>query len=205
MKKRKLLLATFNPGKAFEIKKFLENLPFEIFSLEEAGIKISFPEKGASFIENARGKSIFYSLKSSGLTLSEDSGLEVEYLDGAPGVFSSRYAGPKATDDKNIEKLLRVLKNVPDEKRKARFVSCMVLAQRGSIIKEFMESVSGYITMERRGNYGFGYDPVFYYPPLERTFGELLPQEKNRISHRGQALRKLRSFLLTHLAGEEMA
>ncbi len=199
MNKEKLLLATTNQGKTREIKSFFQALPLEILSLDDLGDFEPFPEKGKTFADNARGKSLFYSQNWEVLTLAEDSGLEIEALDGEPGVLSARYSGPQATDEKNNQKVLERMKEVPEEKRKARFVSCLVLSRKGEVIKEIKESVEGRITFKKKGTYGFGYDPLFYYPPLKRTFAELLPEEKNEVSHRGRALKKLKEFLLDYL------
>lgn len=195
MIERHLLLATTNAGKIREIRQLLQDLGIQVFSPQELNLDISIPEKGGSFLENARAKSIAASEKTDFLSLAEDSGLEVEYLRGEPGVYSARFSGSAATDEKNIQKLLSLLEGVPFRKRKARFVSCVVLSQRGKIIKEITASVRGYIAFEKKGSYGFGYDPIFYYPPLKKTFAELPPEEKNRISHRGRALRKMKAFL----------
>lgn len=199
MNKKRLLLATTNQGKAREIESYLEDLNIEILSLKELEQSGPFSETGTTFDENARGKSLFYSMNWEGLTLAEDSGLEIEALNGEPGVFSARYSGEQATDEKNNQKVLERMKEVPSEKREARFVSCMVLSQKGKIITEIKESVEGVITFEEKGTHGFGYDPLFYYPPLKKTFAELLPEEKNEVSHRGRALKKLKEYLLDHL------
>lgn len=199
MNKEKLLLATTNLGKTREIKSFFQALPLEILSPDDLGDFEPFPEKGKTFADNARGKSLFYSQNWEGLTLAEDSGLEIKALDGEPGVLSARYSGPQATDEKNNQKVLERMKEVPEERRKARFVSCLVLSRKGEVIKEIKESVEGRIAFKKKGTYGFGYDPLFYYPPLKRTFAELLPEEKNEVSHRGRALKKLKAFLLDYL------
>ena len=199
MLKEKLLLATTNQGKAKEIKSYLEKLTLEIFTLQELNTKKTFSERGKTFAENARGKSLFYSEQWEGLTLAEDSGLEIAPLKGAPGVLSARFSGPQATDEKNNQKVLTLMKGMPFEQRKARFISCMVLTQKGKIIKEIKESVRGLITTEKKGSHGFGYDPLFYYPPLRKTFAELLPEEKNKVSHRGRALKIFKEFLLEYL------
>lgn len=197
--KEKLLLATTNQGKAKEIKSYLKELPLEIFSLKDLSQEETFLEEGETFAENARGKSLFYSNRWKGLTLAEDSGLEVEHLNGAPGVHSARFSGPQATDEKNNQKILGLLKDVPCEQRRARFVSYMVLSLNGAVVREIQECAEGFIALERKGSYGFGYDPLFYYPPLKKTFAELPPDEKNKVSHRGQALRKLKKYLFEHL------
>ncbi len=197
MTEGKLLLATTNPGKVKEMKAFLSQLPLDVYSLSDVNIKDRFIETGKTFMDNAGGKSLFYSQFWDGMTLGEDSGLSIDYLNGAPGVFSARYSGPQADDEKNINKVLKMMKDVPDEKRRARFISCMVLSQRKKGITEITESAEGFITQVKKGCYGFGYDPIFFYPPLNKTFAELLPESKNEISHRGKALKKLKSFLLT--------
>ena len=198
MNKVKLLLATTNQGKAREIKSFLEDLPVIILSLKELDQLNPFSETGRTFDENARGKSLFYSSNWEGITLAEDSGLEIEALNGEPGVLSARYSGEQATDEKNNKKVLDRMKDVPSGERKARFVSCMVLSQKGEVIKEIKESVEGIIAFEEKGTHGFGYDPLFYYPPLKKTFAELPQEEKNKVSHRGRALKKLKAFLLNY-------
>lgn len=148
---------------------------------------------------NARGKSLYYSQYWKNLTLAEDSGIEIDHLKGAPGVYSSRFAGSNATDEANLQKVLRLLDGIPPDKRKARFVSCMVLSRRGQIITEIQEHANGLITSQKRGQGGFGYDPIFFYPPLDKTFAELSPDEKNAVSHRGRAMDKLYAFLLDYL------
>jgi XTP/dITP diphosphohydrolase len=190
-----LLLATTNQGKIREMQAFLAELPILISSIQNLRVGSSFQETGKTFKENARGKSLFYSRKWEGITLAEDSGLEIDYLKGAPGVISARFSGPIATDETNIEKILDLMKEVEQEHRKARFVSCMVLSRKANLIKTIMGYVEGYITFQKKGTNGFGYDPIFYFPPLKKTFAELRPEEKNIISHRGQALKKLKSFL----------
>jgi len=179
----------------------LRGLELEILSLESLGQIEPFPEHGRTFAENARGKSLYYSRYWDGLTLGEDSGLEIDRLDGAPGVLSARFSGPEATDESNIREVLRLLQGVPAEERTARFVSCMALSQQGRIITEIQEFAKGLVLDQGRGLSGFGYDPIFYYPPLQKTFAELEPSEKNRVSHRGQALRRLRDYLLSVGAG----
>jgi XTP/dITP diphosphohydrolase len=197
-----LLVATTNLGKKREIEDALLHLPQKVLSLADLKITASFPETGATFLENAKGKSLFYSRSWEGLTLAEDSGLEIEHLDGAPGIFSARFSGPQATDRDNNDKVLLLLSGVPFERRKARFVSCMVLSEKQTVITQISGEVKGYISFEEKGTFGFGYDPLFFYPPLSKTFAELLPEEKNRVSHRGQALAKLRVFLKDYLGAK---
>jgi XTP/dITP diphosphohydrolase len=190
-----LLLATTNQGKIREMQAFLAELPILISSIQNLNVGSSFQETGKTFKENARGKSLFYSRKWEGITLAEDSGLEIDHLKGAPGVISARFSGPKATDETNIEKVLDLMQEIEQEHRKARFVSCIVVSRKAIVIKTIMGYVEGYITFQKKGTNGFGYDPIFYFPSLQKTFAELRPEEKNLVSHRGQALKKLRSFL----------
>jgi XTP/dITP diphosphohydrolase len=196
LNKARLLVATTNPGKVREIRRELEGLPFEILTLADVLPGASFRERGKSFLENARAKSLHYSRLSGLLTLAEDSGLEIEALGGAPGVFSARFSRPKATDARNNAKVLRLLEGVPAKARRAKFVCVMVLASGGKVIKEIRGEVRGRIGLESRGGNGFGYDPLFHYPKLGRTFGELSDRQKNEVSHRGRALIKLKAFLL---------
>ncbi len=191
----RLLLATQNPGKVREIRRALQGVSSRIVGLGDVLPGLSHRERGKTFSENARAKSLFYSRKWPGLTLAEDSGLEIEALGAAPGVLSARFSGPRPSDEKNNRKVLRLLGTVPAAERRARFVCVMVLAREGRVIGEFRGEVRGRIGVAPRGESGFGYDPLFYYPPLRRTFAELPPEVKNAVSHRGRAVRKLRAFL----------
>jgi XTP/dITP diphosphohydrolase len=195
-----LLLATTNSGKISEMRFFLKELPLRIVNLSDFKPDVSFRENGRTFRENAEGKCFFYSGIRKGLTLSEDSGLVVDALNGEPGVHSARYAGPGASDEENIDKLLHSLSGLPPEKRTARFVSVMVLATDGRLLTRIEESVEGRISSGKKGKNGFGYDPVFFYPPLKKTFAELATAQKNSISHRGKALEKLKKFLGEYLS-----
>jgi XTP/dITP diphosphohydrolase len=201
--RERIILATSNPGKLREIKEYLAGLPAEFLSLRDLGAGKEVKEKGQSFLENARLKSLAWSLKSEFLVLAEDSGLEVCHLEGAPGIFSARFSAPRATDEKNIRKLLRLMEGASWSQRQAKFVSCAVLSRKGKIIKEVKGQVRGYVAFEKKGNRGFGYDPVFFYPPQKRTFGQLTPAEKNKVSHRGRALMKMKAFLMSYLGHPE--
>jgi len=192
---RRLLLATQNPGKVREIRRALVGLPLEVVGLGDVPHGPTPKERGRTFAENARAKSLYYSRIWPGPTLAEDSGLEIEALGGAPGVRSARFSAPRPSDKKNNGKVLRLLDAVPAPARKARFVCVMVLAEQGRLVGEFRGEVRGRIGFAPRGDSGFGYDPLFYYPPLRKTFAELSPGTKNAISHRGRAVRKLRRFL----------
>jgi XTP/dITP diphosphohydrolase len=199
LNRQKILLATSNPGKFREMSEVFRGLPLEFISLAAIGIRDEVRETGKTFLENARLKSLAYSLRSGCLTLAEDSGLEVRKLGGAPGIYSARYSAPRPTDDKNILKVLRLMRGVPWDHRQARFVCCLVLSEKGSIIIEVRGQVQGRVALEKKGESGFGYDPIFYYQPYRRTFGELSAEEKNRASHRGRALRKMKAFLESYL------
>lgn len=191
----KLLVATTNPGKAREIGRFLAGLPFEVVGLAEVLPGLSYRERGKTFLENARGKSLYYGRKSGLLTLAEDSGLEVDALARAPGVRSARFAPPNPDDAKNLRKVLARLEGVPWKNRRGRFVCAMVLSKDGRVVREIRGEVQGTIAFAPKGENGFGYDPIFYHSHLKKHFAELSMDEKNAVSHRGRALRKLRAAL----------
>ena len=196
---KKIILASNNAHKIEEIKKILEGLPFEIKSLKDENINIDIEEDGNTFEENAKKKAseIANFLKNRGekefIVLSDDSGLMVDYLDGAPGVYSARYAGEHGNDKKNNEKLLKELKGVPKEKRGAQFVCQIVLVNENDKYLSIRGEVRGRILEELSGKEGFGYDPLFFYAPLNKTFGELSSEEKNSVSHRACALKELKN------------
>lgn len=199
MTEQRLLLATTNRGKVRELRKLLRGLPLRIEGLDRYPEFGKYRETGKTFEDNSRGKCLFYSRKYPGLVLAEDSGLEVEVLGGQPGVRSARFSGPGASDEKNIKKLLKLLEGMPSSRRRASFVCVASLGGQGRIIKSFKGRVRGLILTEPDGKNGFGYDPVFYYPPLGKSFARLRPEEKNLVSHRGRALVKLRHFLEGYL------
>ena len=203
MNRAPIVIATSNRGKFREIAFSLAGLPLECLSLAEAGNTDEVREEGTTFLQNARLKSRAYSLKTGHLTLAEDSGLEVRHLGGEPGIYSARFSAPRPTDEKNIRKVLRLMKGVPWDRRQAGFVCCLVLARKGRIIKEVQGEVKGRIAFRKAGHSGFGYDPIFYYHPFRRTFGQLSAEEKNRVSHRGRALRRMRGFLSLHLESKQ--
>ncbi|MCX6558358.1 MAG: RdgB/HAM1 family non-canonical purine NTP pyrophosphatase [Candidatus Aminicenantes bacterium] len=190
-----LLVATRNPGKKLEIQSLLmeKDLSLRLVSLAEAGVQADVDETGTSFQENARLKAEFYSQLTGLDTLGDDSGLEVLALGNRPGVLSARYAGLGAGDDERIAKLLAEMSESDD--RRARFVSAVCLARPGWAGRSFLGMVRGEILREKRGNHGFGYDPLFLYPPLGKTFAELSLEEKNRVSHRARALRRVAAFI----------
>lgn len=182
-----LMLATNNRKKLLELQHALKSYPEIIIKTPaDFGIMEEPEETGTTFQENARLKAEFYAKKSGAISLSDDSGLIVDALDGRPGVYSARYA---PTDDERIEKLLKEMENVPDEKRTARFASAMCLASPEKIIGEEIGYLEGSISRDRKGDQGFGYDPVFITENSGRHLAELSSDEKNAISHRGNALR----------------
>lgn len=190
-----LLLATTNKGKARELRHGLRGAAVRVVTLNDLGISAEYPEIGSTFAENAHGKSLHYARLSGLPTLADDSGLEIEALGGAPGVFSARFSDPGATDARNIRKVLRLLKRVPEAERRARFVCAMALSREGRVLKATRGIVRGRIISEPRGTAGFGYDPIFFYRPFGRTFGELSTVEKESISHRGRALGRMIVFI----------
>jgi XTP/dITP diphosphohydrolase len=191
----KLLLASQNPGKLAEMRLLVEGLPYRIVGPRDVGIPESPDETGGTFLENARLKAVYYSRRSGLLTVADDSGLAVDALDGAPGLYSSRFGGEGASDADRNALLLSKLGGVPSERRGARFTNALALACDGQVLFETENSVEGRIADEPRGNGGFGYDPLFFYPPFGRTFGEVPRADKDRVSHRGQSFARLREYL----------
>jgi XTP/dITP diphosphohydrolase len=193
-----LLVGTTNPGKFAEVQAYLQKLPLKIHSLESLGSPPMIVEDGATFEENALKKARTLAQYSGYVTLADDSGLEVDALNGAPGIYSARYCGEEGNDARNNEKLLRELKDVPEEKRSARFVCVLALCvpQSGGM-KDWTvrESCEGRIDFALKGSDGFGYDPLFFYPPVGKTFGEIDREAKATVSHRGKALKKLAEML----------
>lgn len=195
---KKIILASNNTHKIKEIKELLKELPIEISSLKDENIDIDVIEDGKTFEENAKKKvsEIVSFLKERGdkgfLVMADDSGLEVDYLKGEPGIYSARYAGEHGNDKKNNEKLLEKLKGVVKENRDAKFVCQISLMDSDEKYISVKGEVKGIILEKLTSNGGFGYDPLFYYEPLKKSFSELAPEEKNKVSHRGIALSKLK-------------
>jgi XTP/dITP diphosphohydrolase len=190
-----LLLASQNPGKLEEMRLLACGLPFHVLGPREMGLLEAPEETGASFLENARIKALAYAHLSGVLTVADDSGLSVDALGGAPGLFSSRFGGDGASDLDRNRLLLEKLQGVPRDKRGACFTSAVVVARGDEVLFEVEEQVCGLIAEAMRGDSGFGYDPLFLYPPYGRTFGEVERGEKDRVSHRGKAFARLRGFL----------
>lgn len=196
---QKILLASNNAHKVEEIKAVLTPLGYDLISMKEAGLgHIEIDETGKTFEENAEIKAKALSLYSNLIILADDSGLEVDALKGEPGVYSARYAGEPKSDEKNNDKLLNELKNVEESQRTARFVTALyMLFPQGDTIS-VRGTVEGLIAQEARGENGFGYDPLFYVPCLAKTFAQMTAEEKNAMSHRGNALKKLYERLNTN-------
>jgi len=197
MKRPELILGTTNAKKREELGRHLSELPVEL-SPYPHGIPPA-PEEGSSFRENAVTKAVHLARATGKLVIGEDSGLEVDALGGRPGIFSARYAGEEASDEQNNLKLLRELEHIPQDQRTARYRCVIVLANADGPLLEARGTVEGIIAETPRGNHGFGYDPLFIYPPGNGTFGELGPSVKEKVSHRARALeefsQKLAEFL----------
>jgi XTP/dITP diphosphohydrolase len=190
-----LVVASLNVGKVREIESGLADFGYEVVGLANLPNVRPSPEAGSTFEANARQKAAYYSRLSDHLTVADDSGLEVDALGGLPGVHSARFLSESATDEQRSREILARMEGIPEPRRGARFVCCLVVARQGQVLEVFEGGVEGSIAREPRGNNGFGYDPIFLLPSLGRTMAELTAEEKNRWSHRGLALQKLRSYL----------
>jgi XTP/dITP diphosphohydrolase len=184
----RLVVATTNRGKLKEIIELLQGLPIDVRSLADYPSIPEAEETGSTFAENAILKALHTVRFTGEAVLADDSGLEVDALDGGPGISSSRYAGPGSTDAQRNEKLLRELADVSDEKRTACFRCVAALVSPSMDIQTFDGVCEGVIIRERRGEHGFGYDPLFYIPEYGKTMAELPPEVKNKISHRAKAM-----------------
>ena len=196
---RELLVATKNKGKLREIKDLLKDFKLKITSLHDYPGSPRIEEDGKTFSQNALKKAATMALYTKKLTLGEDSGLEVKFLKNEPGVYSARFAGPGATDEKNNRKLLRLLKNVPMTKRQARYRCYAALVDGEKIIDVGGGSCRGTIALKAKGRNGFGYDPLFIVPRYNKTFGELDLKIKSGLSHRARALKKIKRSLEKYL------
>lgn len=195
----KLFLASSNPGKLAEYRVLAAasapSLAVELAMLPDFEALPVFEENAATFAENAAGKALYYSRHTDGLVFADDSGLVVPALDGAPGIHSARYAGPQAIDSQRIEKLLYEMRGKTGSERAAYFVCAIALAERRRAMAIVTDRVDGEILEAPRGSGGFGYDPVFYFPAIKKTFAELPAEEKNVRSHRGKAFHRLLAAL----------
>ncbi len=188
---QRIIFATTNENKMKEIREILSDFPVEIFSLKEAGIKADIDENGSSFEENAAIKAEAIEKMTGAIVLADDSGLEIDYLNGEPGIYSARYMGEETSYHVKNAHLIERLKGVPDEQRTARFVCCVAAAFPDRETAVVRGTIEGRIGYKEEGENGFGYDPYFYVPEFEKTMAELSIEEKETISHRGRALRKL--------------
>jgi len=202
--KKKLLIASRNQKKKKELQQILSDLNFELLTLDDLPPLPEVEEDGMTFAENARKKAVTVARQTGLLTLADDSGLSVDALQGAPGVFSARYSGPGANDEKNNQKLLLALEDIPDTDRTARFVCVIALASPDGQVQTVEGSCEGRIDHILKGSAGFGYDPLFIPEGFEMSFAQLEPSIKNTISHRGKALELIKPVLESINMGGEV-
>lgn len=193
--KKRIVFATGNAGKMKEIKMILGDLGMPVVSMKEAGIEADIVEDGTSFAENAQIKASAVFEKCHDIVLADDSGLEIDYLNKEPGIYSARYMGEDTSYDIKNQTLLDRLEGVPDEKRTARFVCAIAAAMPDGSCEVVRGTMEGIIGHEIAGENGFGYDPIFFLPEYGCTSAELSPEKKNELSHRGEGLRKIRKIL----------
>lgn len=192
----KVVIASQNKHKLEEIKAILKDFPLTIKSMDQVGLEnLEIVEDGETFEENSMKKAMTVMKETGAIAIADDSGLEVEAIDNRPGVYSARFSGEGATDEKNNKKLIDMLKNVPIEERKARFVSVISVAFPDGNKISVRGECKGIIGFEEKGHNGFGYDPLFIVPKYNKTFAELGAEVKNKISHRAVALEKLKETL----------
>ncbi|MHA6485668.1 XTP/dITP diphosphatase [Bacillus cabrialesii] len=192
---KEAIIATHNPGKVKEFKEILEPKGYDVKSLAEIGYTEEIEETGHTFEENAILKAEAVAKAVNKMVIADDSGLSIDNLGGRPGVYSARYAGEQKDDQANIDKVLNELKGIEKEQRTARFRCALAVSNPGEETKTVEGHVEGYIAEEPRGEYGFGYDPIFIVKDKDQTMAELTSDEKNKISHRADALKKLSKLL----------
>lgn len=195
----KIIFATKNQGKIKEINAILVDMDVEVVSMEEAGVTIDVVEDGDTFEANAMKKAVEIMEATGQITLSDDSGLEIDFMDKAPGVYSARFMGEGTPYEVRFVEILKRLENVAEEERSARFVSCIAAAFPDGRKLMSYDTVEGIIGWEAKGENGFGYDPIFYVPEKKKYMAEMSAEEKNAISHRGKALRKMKELLKKEL------
>ena len=202
----RLVVATTNPGKLREIRDLLADVPVTLAGLAEMPPVDEPEETGVTFEENARLKALYYDSHLSpdrhvdGMTVAEDSGLVIDALDGEPGVRSARFLGADASYPERFAEIFRRLAERPNQPRSARFVCAVAVVEKGRVIYETTGTVEGEVASAPSGSGGFGYDPIFYYPPYEATLADVTQAEKNRVAHRGVAFRKMADWLGRRLA-----
>lgn len=192
----RIIFATSNEGKMREIRQIMQDSEYEVVSLKEAGISADIVENGTTFEENAVIKASAIAKLTGELAMADDSGLEVDYMDKAPGIYSARFLGEDTSYDIKNTYILDKLKGVPQEERSARFVCAIALAKPDGTAITRKATIEGYIGYEIRGENGFGYDPIFMVPEFDKTTAELSIEEKNKISHRAKALMAMKEELL---------
>jgi XTP/dITP diphosphohydrolase len=190
-----ILIATTNPGKLREIVRILDGVPYQLKALSDFPDIPIAEETGASFADNARQKALHYAAITGMVTLAEDSGFAIDALKGEPGIYSARYLREDATYGERFADIYRRVRELGTDDRRARFVCALAVANGHDVIFETTAAVEGQLADAPAGPNGFGYDPVFWYPPYSRTFGEASDDEKTAVSHRGQAIRAFRTFL----------
>jgi XTP/dITP diphosphohydrolase len=193
----RVVIATFNPGKLREIAPYFTGLGLEPISLPECGVETPFEETGSAYEEIARAKAVHYAAVAGVMAVADDSGVEVDALDGRPGVLSARYGGAGLDDVGRCRLMLRELQDVPEPRRTARYVAVAAIARPDGEARLFRGVCEGTILREMRGGEGFGYDPLFYFPPFDATFAEITKERKSGVSHRGRAFSEMRVFLGT--------
>lgn len=201
---QRLLVATTNAGKLREIKDVLRDAPVELVSLADIAAPPVPEETGDTFEANARLKALYYASHAGVLTVAEDSGLVVDALDGAPGVHSARYLGPEVSYAERFAEIQRALASQPERPRTARFVCALAVAQPSQVVFETTQTIEGVIAAAACGTAGFGYDPIFFYPPYGRTLAEVTQEEKLEVAHRGKAFRVFAAWLHEHLMRDDL-
>lgn len=199
---KKIIFATGNAGKMKEIRNILSDLPVQVLSMKEVGIQTDIVEDGKTFAENAVIKARAIMQLTGEVVLADDSGLEIDYLNKEPGIYSARYMGEDTSYRIKNANLIQRLEGVPDEKRTARFVCAIAAAFPDGTVKTTEGTIEGRIGYEEKGENGFGYDPIFYVPEFECTTAELSEEQKNKISHRGRALTEMKEILKDKLEME---
>jgi len=197
--KKQVIFATTNQGKMEEIRMILADLPIEVLSLKEAGIEVDIVEDGQTFEENAIIKAKKIMELTGNLTLADDSGLEVDYLDKAPGIYSARFLGEDTPYAVKNQYILEQLEGIKKEQRTTRFVCAIAAAFPDGEVLTRRGTIEGIIGYEEAGENGFGYDPIFYLPEYACTMAQISPERKNRISHRGKALKAMKEVLVGFL------
>ncbi len=192
---KRIIFATTNQGKVREVKMMMDGFDVELLTMGEAGINVDIVEDGTTFEENAVIKAKAIMEMTGEIALADDSGLEVDYLDGAPGIYSARFLGEDTSYDAKNKYIIEKLKNAKGKERSARFVCAMAVAFPSGEVITCKGTIEGLIGYEQKGFNGFGYDPIVYVPEFEMTTGEMSPELKNSISHRGKALEQMKEIL----------